>query len=754
MLLKRFTITYKLILLSCITIGALVGVGVYGLYNSQTTFAWIEEVYESSGNLEKIMREVGFTIAKVRETSLEIVTAPDRKTKQALTGQGERLMAEVDSALSYWQKAEQDDNIRATISNLHTSWEQYKRLVRLTAEYINADYHEAAFINANGAEQRQFNALFEQFFVWLDDEVDNAKGVYLTAQTNHEKTHWIYIVVIIMVALAAIFASFFIARNITRPLHHAVEVMNQLSGGHFNVTIEERRGGDEIGLLLDSMRRMTESLHTITQELFEVSQKLAGGDMQVRITHDLPGNFSVIKLAINDMATKLQSVIDESNRVLGQIAGGDLTVRIGQEFPGDFAAIKSAANEMAGSLEKMMASTNTVSQKLADGDMQVRITRDFPGNFSVIKLAINDMAAKLQSVIDETNRVLGQIAGGDLTVRIEQEFPGDFAAIKSAANEMAGRLEEMMATTNTVSQKLADGDMQVRITHDFPGNFSVIKLAINDMATKLQSMIDETNRVLGQIAGGDLTIRIEQEFPGDFAAIKSAANEMAGRLEEMMANTNTAVRHVANAAVQVDSTAQTLAQGSSEQAANLEQTTAAVEQMSATIAQNNDNALHTKKISVMCADKATQGGEAVRETVAAMREIVKKISIIEEIAYQTNLLALNAAIEAARAGSHGSGFAVVAMEVRSLAERSQEAAKEISTMADNNMGIAEHAGSLLDEIVPAIRKTAELVSEISAASTEQKGGIEQVNQAMLHLDQLTQQNASAAEQLAASSEEM
>jgi methyl-accepting chemotaxis protein len=152
--------------------------------------------------------------------------------------------------------------------------------------------------------------------------------------------------------------------------------------------------------------------------------------------------------------------------------------------------------------------------------------------------------------------------------------------------------------------------------------------------------------------------------------------------------------------------------------------------------------------------KAAEGGEAVTQTVEAMKDIAKKIGIIDDIAYQTNLLALNAAIEAARAGEHGKGFAVVAAEVRKLAERSQVAAQEIGQLAGNSVSMAERAGKLLDEIVPATKKTADLVQEITAASEEQSAGVGQVNNAMSQLSQITQQNASASEELAATAEEM
>jgi len=151
---------------------------------------------------------------------------------------------------------------------------------------------------------------------------------------------------------------------------------------------------------------------------------------------------------------------------------------------------------------------------------------------------------------------------------------------------------------------------------------------------------------------------------------------------------------------------------------------------------------------------AEESGRAVTETMEAMKAIAEKITIIQEIAYQTNLLALNAAIEAARAGEHGKGFAVVATEVRKLAERSQIAAKEVGSLASSSVRVAERSGMLLGELVPAIQKTAELVQEVAAASNEQSTGVMQMNKAMTQVDQVTQRNASAAEELASTAEEM
>ncbi|WP_322113149.1 HAMP domain-containing methyl-accepting chemotaxis protein [Leptospira kanakyensis] len=211
---------------------------------------------------------------------------------------------------------------------------------------------------------------------------------------------------------------------------------------------------------------------------------------------------------------------------------------------------------------------------------------------------------------------------------------------------------------------------------------------------------------------------------------------------------------VSTAAEQVSSTAYSLSQGASEQAASIEESTASIEEMSSSVTQNSQAANETNEIASNSAKETTKGRESVFKTLDAMKNISSKIKIIEEIAYQTNLLALNAAIEAARAGKHGKGFAVVADEVRKLAERSQVAAQEINQLSFNSVSLAEEAGKVIEEIVPSIQKTAELVSSIADASSEQSSGINQISLAMTQMDQTTQIAASSSEELAATSNEL
>jgi len=282
--------------------------------------------------------------------------------------------------------------------------------------------------------------------------------------------------------------------------------------------------------------------------------------------------------------------------------------------------------------------------------------------------------------------------------------------------------------------------------------FKVVKYA-TDITAKKQAVF-AISQTLEGLEQGNLVTRVEGNFDNEFNKIRDDLNSALTRLESSMGTILAAVDGVRSASGQINSSAQGLSQAATETAANVEETSASLEEMVATIAQNTENTMRTNQIASDAAKKTIEGGDAVKETVQVMRDISKKIEVVEEIAYQTNLLALNAAIEAARAGEHGRGFAVVASEVRELAERSRSAAQEIGGLAGRSVQVSEKAGLLLDVIVPTIQKTSDLVQEVNAASQQQKIGVDQMQLSMRQLDQVTQTNASSSEELASTAEEL
>jgi methyl-accepting chemotaxis protein len=438
-----------------------------------------------------------------------------------------------------------------------------------------------------------------------------------------------------------------------------------------------------------------------------------------------------------------------------QIAEGDLSAQIEETTNDETGQLLAAMRNTLQKLRLVIAEMDHMSHEHDAGDIDVAIeTQQFNGDFRTMAQGINSMAAGHIAVQKKALACVAEFGRGNFEAPLEK-FPGKKVFINDSIEQVRANLKALIVDTDKLAAAASDGRLDERAdAARHSGDFRKIVQGINDTLDAVIGPLTETMRVLGALENGDLTQTASVDCKGQLKSLCESVNNTSLRLAQTMAEVSEAANAIASASEEVSATAQSLSQAASEQAASVEETSASVEQMAASISHNTENSKVTDGMATKAANSANEGGEAVRATVAAMKQIAQKIGIIDDIAYQTNLLALNAAIEAARAGDHGKGFAVVAAEVRKLAERSQIAAAEIGSVASSSVELAERAGRLLDEMLPSIRKTSDLVQEITAASEEQSSGVAQINTAVCQLSMTTQQNASSSEQLAATAEEM
>lgn len=498
--------------------------------------------------------------------------------------------------------------------------------------------------------------------------------------------------------------------------------------------------------------------------------RISKGDIPPKITETYNGDFNVIKNNLNDCIEKINALVADANMLAQAAVDGKLATRAdAAKHQGDYRRIVEGVNNTLDSVIGPLNVAANYVDRISKGDIPPKITDSYNGDFNVIKNNLNACVDNVNSVVADANMLVQAAVEGRLSTRADaSKHQGDFRKIVEGVNTTLDAVIEPIQEAAAVLSQMSQGNLQMRVTGQYRGDHADIKNALNNTLDALAAYVGEIAEVLGEMANSNLDLAINNEYKGDFARIKDALNLIINSFNEVFTEINNAADQVASGSRQVSDGSQALSQGATEQAASVEELTASIGQVADQTKDNAINANQANELAMTAKNNAETGNQHMQEMLRSMEainessaNISKIIKVIDEIAFQTNILALNAAVEAARAGQHGKGFAVVAEEVRNLAARSANAAKETTALIEGSIQkvsegtrIATGTAQSLEQIVTGVSKAANLVGDIAAASNEQASAIAQINKGVEQVSQVVQTNSATAEESAAASEEL
>jgi methyl-accepting chemotaxis protein len=468
-------------------------------------------------------------------------------------------------------------------------------------------------------------------------------------------------------------------------------------------------------------------------------------------------------------ARAIANAVGEAVRVANDVSAGKLDGKIDTSRQDEVGQLLSAMQRMQTQVQSVIAAQSEMAARHDEGQISYRMDDSaFPGEYGRMVRDTNALVASHLQAIGDALKIMQRYSVGDLSLDMPK-LPGEKANLTETMDATKANLSAINGEIKRLAMAASSGDFSQRGDVDkYQYDFRDMIDGLNQLMETTDGNLAEVSELLQAIARGDLTARMEGDFHGVFARMRDDANATVAQLTDIVGRIQDASTSINTAAGEIASGNSDLSRRTEQQAANLEETAASMEELTSTVRQNAESARQANQLAQGAAGVASQGGEVVGKVVTTMRDIEQSskkiadiISVIDGIAFQTNILALNAAVEAARAGEQGRGFAVVASEVRTLAQRSANAAKEIKGLIETSVDkvadgskLVNQAGATMGEIVASVQRVTDIMSEISAASQEQSAGIEQVNQTITQMDETTQQNAALVEEASAAARSM
>lgn len=733
MLFKNIKIKWKLLIGFGIVINILLAMSVIG-YNriSEINKKYIS-VLSNAVYQSKSATEAGWGYAKMRRIT----------TSYYLYGKNEVKLSELrkdlilesnkvnDNIHNYLQSVNDDKTLPPDVVKMR------KGIAEDAYDIINKKYFEVSEriykLMTEGKQEEALIVMSEGIALAHEaDELINELITEAVYSMNEQSTDaddmadvskYTLLIISTVAVILSLFFALYISGVITKGITSVSEAAQKISVGDFNVSVGSNYK-DEVANLSNTLLLVKETIQKLITDIKKLSQDFTGGDIEAQIdVSAYQGEYSLVVKEINKTFLNMIDDTLEAIHEVKEFGEGNFDIVV-KEMPGKKVVMTNSFKTVQSSIKQLSMDISKILKGASDGNLSISLdTSRYKGDWGKLAEGINSFIAAVLEPVREIINVLNQLSGGYLNTTVNGSYKGEFA---------------------------------------------IMKTALNETMRMLQSYINEISEVLGHMSNQDLTKLIKREYVGDFASLKDSINTIVKTFNKMLEEINAAADQVSAGAKQISQSSVSLAQGTTEQADSVTKLNEKVEEIAGKTIQTAQNAQNANELALIAKESAEIGNDEMKTMLEAMEKInqssnsiSKIIKVIDDIAFQTNLLALNAAVEAARAGQQGKGFAVVAEEVRNLAGKSQDAARETSELIEGSVAtvekglqIANKTAQTFEKIVKEISGISSIASEVSTASERQSEAISLVTSGTNQITAVIQSNSATSEEQAAASEEL